>query len=187
MYFNYFYICFPPLSFFLPNFRIPPINPRITQNYTTFKRTPTNLFLCPKFVRVYEFPHAAYPVLRTVNKLEFYVVEDYIVCFWVVLVERVLVPEENMSSKGPGPVRFARFAGADEEEGPGSWVAVLCRIKEGIENLKDEDTHEYALMCSPIVDLRTHLFVKLRVQPILDCAWDDEGVGRVLGGVGERD
>lgn len=70
------------------------------------------------------------------NKLEFYVVEDYIVCFWVVLVERVLVPEENMSSEGPGPVRFTRFAWPDEEEGAGSGVAVLCRIKEGIENLR---------------------------------------------------
>lgn len=40
-----------------------------------------------------------------------------------------------MSTEAAGPVSLARFAWTDEEEGFGSGLPVLFRIKEGIENL----------------------------------------------------
>lgn len=63
------------------------------------------------------------------------IIKDHVVCFFVVEVEVVLFPEVDMSTEAAGPVSLARFAWTDDEEGFGSGLPVLFRIKEGIENL----------------------------------------------------
>lgn len=63
------------------------------------------------------------------------IIEDHVVGFFIVEVEVILFAEVDMSTEAAGPVSLARFAWTDEEEGFGSGLPVLFRIKEGIENL----------------------------------------------------